>query len=65
MIQQIKKDKVLYLLLLPTLLYFAVFHVVPILGMRLAFYDYKIIGEHVFVGWKNFRMLFSLASTTP
>ena len=59
MIQQIKKDKVLYLLLLPTLLYFAVFHVVPILGMRLAFYDYKIIGEHVFVGWKNFRMLFS------
>lgn len=58
-IRRMKKDMVLYLLLLPTILYFVVFHVVPILGMRLAFYDYKIKGDDVFVGMKYFQKLFS------
>lgn len=58
-VRRMKKDTVLYLLLLPTILYFVVFHVVPILGMRLAFYDYKIKGDDVFVGLKYFQKLFS------
>ncbi len=58
-IRKMQKDAVLYLLLAPALLYFVVFHVVPILGMRLAFYDYKIIGDNTYVGIKYFKQLFS------
>lgn len=58
-LRQMKKDRVLYFLLLPMMLYFIVFHVVPIFGMKLAFYDYKIKGDDVFVGWKYFEKLFS------
>lgn len=59
LMMQLKKNGVLYLLLLPVLLYFTVFHVVPILGMRLAFYDYRIKGDNVFVGLAYFKRLFS------
>ena len=59
MLKQIKRDKVLYFMLLPTLLFFVIFHVIPIFGMRLAFYDYRIRGENIFVGWKHFEKLFS------
>ena len=57
--QKWKKDKVLYLILLPTLIYFFIFHVIPIIGMKLAFYDYRIIGDNVFTGFKYFKQLFS------
>lgn len=57
--RRIKKNTVLYLLLLPTILYFVIFHVIPILGMRLAFFDYKIKGDDVFAGMKYFQKLFS------
>ena len=57
--KRIKKDKVLYLLMLPAMLYFLIFHVWPILEMRLAFYDYRIVGDNIFVGWKHFKTLFS------
>ncbi|RRD95152.1 sugar ABC transporter permease [Clostridiales bacterium COT073_COT-073] len=59
MLKSLKKDRVLYLMLLPTLLFFLVFHVIPILGMRLAFYDYRIKGDNIFVGLKHFEKLFS------
>lgn len=58
-IKQIKKDRILYLILLPTMLYFVVFHVIPILGMKLAFFDYKIKGDNIFVGLAYFKKLFS------
>lgn len=57
--KQIIRDRVLYLMLLPTFLYFLIFHVWPIIEMRLAFYDYRIIGDNIFVGWKHFKTLFS------
>lgn len=47
-----------YLMLLPAIVYFLVFRVAAIVGMKLAFYDYRIVGDDVFVGWKYFRMLF-------
>jgi len=56
--RRIWKYRWAYLMLLPALLYFFVFRVSAIAGMKLAFYDYKIVGENVFVGWKYFRMLF-------
>ena len=58
-LKRIKDDKVLYLMLLPALIYFSIFHIWPVLGMKLAFYDYKIIGDDVFAGFKYFGELFS------
>lgn len=58
-IKQIKRDWVLYAMLFPAILYFSIFHVIPLIGMKLAFQDYRIIGENVWVGWKHFDVLFS------
>ncbi|KGR76796.1 ABC transporter permease [Ureibacillus sinduriensis] len=58
-IKRIRKDWLLYVMLLPGMLYFAIFHIVPIINMKLAFQDYRIIGENVWVGWKHFEQLFS------
>ncbi len=54
-----KNDAALYVLLLPAILYFVIFHLVPIIEMKLAFYDYRIIGDNIFVGLKHFKKLFS------
>ncbi len=51
-------DRSLYLMLLPTVIYFVIFRVWPIINMRLAFYDYKARGPWVFAGLKYFRMIF-------
>ena len=56
--KNIKQYKWAYLMLLPAIVYFFVFRVSAIAGMKLAFYDYKLIGENDFVGLKYFRMLF-------
>jgi putative aldouronate transport system permease protein len=46
-------------MLLPAMIYFVVLHVWPIIGMKLAFYDYRILGDNIFVGFKYFKDLFS------
>ena len=56
--KNIKQYKWAYLMLLPAIVYFFVFRVSAIAGMKLAFYDYKLIGDNDFVGLKYFRMLF-------
>lgn len=58
-LQRIKKDWVLYAMLFPAILFFSVFHVVPLIGMKLAFQDYRIIGDNIWVGLKHFNVLFS------
>ncbi|GAA0316662.1 polygalacturonan/rhamnogalacturonan ABC transporter permease [Bacillus carboniphilus] len=58
-LKQIKSNWVLYAMLLPAIVYFSIFHVVPLIGMKLAFQDYRIIGDNVWVGWKHFKILFS------
>jgi len=55
----LKQDKMLYLILLPTLIFFLIFHIWPIYEMKLAFYDYRIMGDNIFVGLKHFKALFS------
>lgn len=57
--QRVKKDWVIYLMLFPAILYFVIFNVVPIIGMKLAFQDYRIIGDNIFVGLKHFKVLLS------
>jgi putative aldouronate transport system permease protein len=58
-LSRIRKDWVIYLMLLPAIVYFCIFHVVPLIGMKLAFEDYRIIGENEWVGLKHFNVLFS------
>lgn len=56
---RIRKDWVIYLMLLPAIIYFVIFNVIPLIGMKLAFQDYRIIGDNVWVGFKHFKVLFS------
>jgi putative aldouronate transport system permease protein len=58
-LNRIRKDWVIYAMLFPAILYFSIFHVIPLIGMKLAFQDYRIIGDNVWVGWKHFKVLFS------
>ncbi len=53
-----RMDFVIYCMLLPTLLFFLIFRVWPILNMRLAFFDFKARGPWVYVGLKYFRQIF-------
>lgn len=54
-----KHEWTLLLLLIPALLYFLIYHFIPISGMVMAFQDYRIFGKSPFVGLKHFRILFS------
>lgn len=57
--KRLRQDWVLYAMLALPLLYFFIFHLIPLYGMKLAFQDYRILGDHVWVGWKHFETLFS------
>lgn len=52
------KDRVLYFMLAPTVIYFLIFRVWPMINMRLAFCDYKARGSWTFAGLKYFEMMF-------
>ncbi|HCE11744.1 MAG TPA: protein lplB, partial [Enterococcus sp.] len=59
---QIKKNKALYLMLLPGILYFVVFKYVPMGGLVIAFQDYQpFLGilDSPFVGMTHFIRLFT------
>lgn len=46
-----------YLMFLPVFIFVLLFNYLPMLGVRYAFYDYKSVGEPVFVGFKHFATL--------
>lgn len=56
---KIKSEKVLYFMILPTIIYFIFFRVVPIFNMRLAFFKYNSRSAWKFVGLKYFKMIFA------
>lgn len=58
-IEFIKKNSVLYLFMLPVVVYFFIFRIMPLFGMKLAFEDYRVIGDNIWVGMKHFKTLFS------
>lgn len=62
MINKIWKDKPIYLILLPGIIYFVVFHYIPMYGAMIAFKDFKaalgIFGSK-WVGLKNFIDFFN------
>lgn len=59
LLRRIWDFRIIYLMLLPTVLYFLLFKTRAVLGMSLAFYDYKPRSENVWVGLKYFEQLFS------
>lgn len=59
---QLRADTMLYVMLAPTILYFVIFRLWPIIGMRLAFYNYSSRGSWTFVGWKYFEMIFKTSA---
>lgn len=61
-LQRMWKDRYLYLMISPTVVYFLIFRVWPIINMRLAFFDYKARGPWEFVGLKYFEMIFSTSA---
>lgn len=59
----IKKDKLLYALAIPGILYFVVFHYIPMYGIVIAFKEYNIYKGFVdsaWVGFDNFTTLFNM-----
>ncbi len=56
---KLRADRILYLMLAPTLVYFIIFRVWPIINMRLAFYDFKAKKAWVFAGMKYFNTIFA------
>ncbi|MBE5041143.1 ABC transporter permease [Ructibacterium gallinarum] len=62
-LQYFNKKKYLYLMLLPCVIYFILFHYVPMYGIVMAFKDFdfgKGIWNSPWIGLENFRYMFSL-----
>lgn len=62
-LQYLNKKKYLYLMLVPCVIYFVLFHYVPMYGILMAFKDFdfgKGIWNSPWVGLENFRYMFSL-----
>ncbi|MFC3800745.1 ABC transporter permease [Cohnella sp. GCM10012308] len=61
-LHRMKRDKVYLLLLLPVLLYYLLFHYVPMFGIVVSFMDYNLfkgVWHSPWVGLKHYRMFFS------
>jgi len=55
------KTRFLFVLFLPTLIYYIMFHYIPMWGVTFAFYDYDIIGgikDSAWVGIHHFKVFF-------
>ncbi len=61
-LKKLKNDRVLYLLILPTIIYFIIFRLWPIFNMKLAFYDYRSVGPWQWAGLKYFKLIFKSPS---
>lgn len=61
-LQRMWKDRYLYLMISPTVVYFLIFRVWPMINMRLAFFDYKARGPWEFAGLKYFEMIVSTSA---
>lgn len=57
---RIKYYRGFYVMFLPVLIFAVVFHYLPMLGIRYAFFSYKGIKEPVFVGLEHFRKMVSM-----
>lgn len=61
MLRNLKRDKYLYLMLIPFLAWYIIFMYKPMIGLQIAFKDYSLfkgISESPWVGWKHFKVYF-------
>lgn len=64
---ELNKSKVLFLMILPVLLYFLIFNYIPMVGIYYAFTRFDFNGGlfgSPFVGWDNFKFLFQSGTLT-
>lgn len=57
--KRIAKYRSYYLMLAPAIVFYILFHYVPMYGVRIAFYEYGIMGIKEFIGFENYRYLFA------
>jgi putative aldouronate transport system permease protein len=58
--KRILKHKVFYLFMLPGIIYFIIFHYLPMIGLSIAFFKYDAIhGLGKFIGLLNFKEMFT------
>lgn len=57
-LKRMNKYKLFYLMFAPVFLFYVLFHYVPMVGVKMAFYEYGIFGPVKFIGWENFERLF-------
>lgn len=56
-----KSNTILYIMLLPVLLSYLIFHYLPMPGIYLAFADFRVMGfKEIWVGLDNFKYIFNL-----
>ena len=63
-IQSYTRNWILYLFIIPTIVYYIVFHYIPIYGIQIAFQNYhvgEVFGESEWVGLKHFIKFFNSA----
>jgi putative aldouronate transport system permease protein len=58
-LQRMNKYKAFYLMFVPVFLFYALFHYWPMYGIRIAFFDFGIFGINGFIGFDNFKTIFS------
>lgn len=56
---RIKNNLGYYVMFLPVFIFVLIMNYWPMLGVRYAFYDYKPVGEKVFVGFAHFTKMFA------
>ena len=62
--KRIWEARFIYLLIVPTIVYFVIFAYLPFIGLQIAFKDFQIfkgMWESPWVGWKNFQDVFQSA----
>lgn len=59
LLKRMSKFTPFYIMAIPGFVYYILFHYWPMYGIRIAFYDYGLLGIKGFIGLENFRELFS------
>lgn len=65
---RIKRYKYLYILMIPGVLWYIAFHLIPLYGIVIGFQDYTLASDSIFantwVGFDNFKVLFQMPAFT-
>ncbi|MCK4513680.1 MAG: sugar ABC transporter permease, partial [Spirochaetaceae bacterium] len=59
---RLRNDWMLYLLILPAVVYFILFAYLPVMdGANISFQDYRLVGESEYIGFENYQRVFDTA----